>query len=155
MPNQLNIIKKKDIFYRAVPLILTTIFLLLSLGNLGIDELSMLSALNPLLVLVGTILFIDGIVLIFEFFRNLPDAGNHLGAKSGAYMFLGMGIIVIAFGIGSITGFYDPFTGSQNNYEITLLLVAVLGLTAIVQYISVHPFLFTNKRSASHMIRSG
>lgn len=118
-----------------------------------IPQLQVFQALSPLLIFTGTILFIDGIVLIFEFFRNLPDAGNHLGAKSGAYMFLTMGIIVLAFGVGSLTGFYDPFAHATGNIEITLLLAVILGLTAIVQYTSVHPFLFSKKKNLSHMIR--
>ena len=152
MPNQTNVLLKKDTFYRAVPLILTTIFFFMVAP---IPQLEIFQALSPLLIFTGTILLIDGIVLIFEFFRNLPDAGNHLGAKSGAYMFLVMGMIVLAFGVGSITGFYDPFANVQSNYEITLLLTAVLGLTAMVQYVSVHPFLFTKKKSFAHMARSG
>ena len=150
MPNQLDVLLKKDTFYRAVPLILTTIFFLMVAP---IPQLQIFQALSPLLIFTGTVLLIDGIILIFEFFRNLPDAGNHIGAKTGAYMFLVMGVVVLAFGVGSITGFYDPFENVQSNAELTVLLAVVLGLTAVVQYTSVHPFLFTKKRSLAHQLR--
>lgn len=150
MVNQQSILKKQGIFYRAVPLIITTIFFFMIAP---IEQLSFFQALNPLLIFVGTILFIDGIVLFFEMFRNLPDASNHAGAKTGAYLFGIMGIILLVIGTGSITGFYDPFA-SMGSDAITLLLSAVLGITIIIQYISIHPILFQGKRNLSHAIRT-
>jgi len=148
--DQIALLKKKGIFYRAVPLIFTTLFFFMVAP---LEQLAPFQALNPLLVFVGTLLFIDGIILFIEFARNLPDAGNHTGAKTGAYIFLIMAIILVAFGIGSITGFYDPFD-DISNYEITLLLTAILGITALIQYVSIHPIIFMGKRNASHAIRT-
>jgi len=151
MVNQQSVLKKQGIFYRAVPMIITVVFFFMVAP---FEQLSLFQALNPLLVLTGLVLFIDGIVLFFEMFRNLPDANNHAGAKTGAYLFGIMGIILLALGIGSLTGYYDAFD-DLNNYEITLLLTVVLGITIIIQYVSIHPILFMGKRNASHAIRTG
>ena len=151
MVNQQSVLKKQGIFYRAVPMIITTVFFFLVVP---LEQFSGFQALSPLLVLTGLILFIDGIVLFFEMFRNLPDAGNHAGAKTGAYLFGIMGIILLALGIGSLTGYFDPFD-NLGNYEVTLLLTVVLGITMIIQYISIHPILFMGKRNASHAIKTG
>ncbi len=150
MVNQSKVLLNQDIMYRAIPL---TVTIVLFLMIAPIPALSFMRNIDPVLMLAGLILFIDAVVLLVEFFRNLPDAGSHNGAKTGAYMFLVMSIILFIFG--GATMFFDDYNPFANaSGDITnLTLTAILGITALVMYTSVHPLLFTKSNTLAHAIR--
>lgn len=149
MVNQLTVIASKDLLYRAVPLVFTLLFFL---QIAPFKELYFMRNIEPVQLWSGTLLFIDGFVMIVEFFRNLPDAGNHLGAKSGAYIFLIMGIIAFGFGFASVTGLYDPLASMSEPVSNTTLTI-LLGLSSVILYASVHPSIFHQKRNLAKLIR--
>jgi hypothetical protein len=150
MVDQISVLAKKDVLYRSVPLVFTAIFFLMIAP---IPQLQFIRNVDPVVIFSGTLLFVDGLILIVEMFRNLPDARNHLGAKTGAYLFGIMGIIVFAFGFVSITGLYDPFIDTDAT-TTNLTLTAILGITSIVMYSSVHPMIFHGKRNLASLVRS-
>ena len=149
MVNQISFIVKKDILFRAVPLIFTVIFFL---QIAPFPQLQFMRNVEPIQVWSGTLLLINGFVMVIEYFRNLPDAGNHLGAKSGAYIFLIMGIIAFLFGFATTTGLYDPFANASETVVNTTLTI-LLGLSAVILYASVHPSLFHQKHTLAKLLR--
>ncbi len=149
MVNQNNILLDKSILFRAVPLVFTVLFFV---QIAPIPQLQFIHNAEPIVLWSSTLLFIVGLVFIVEFFRNLPDTGNHNGAKTGAYMFLVMGLIAFGFGFADIAGIYDPF--SNNNDTLNLLLSLLLGLSSIILYISLHPSIFHRKRTLAQLVRS-
>ena len=149
MPNQITILARKDLLFRAVPLLFTVIFFL---QIAPIPQLQFMRNVDPIQIWSSTLLLVDGFVLVIEFFRNLPDVGNHLGAKSGAYIFLIMGIIAFLFGIFTLSGIYDPFANTSEAVTNTTLTI-MLGLTSVIMYASVHPALFHQKKNLAKLIR--
>ena len=149
MVNQISVIASKDLLYRSVPLVFTLLFFM---QIAPFKELYFMRNVEPVLLWSGTLLLIDGFVMLVEFFRNLPDTGNHLGAKSGAYIFLVMGLIAFVFGIASLTGLYDPLADMSPSVANTTLTI-LLGLSTIILYASVHPSIFHQKRNLAHLLR--
>ena len=145
----MGVLQKKDFLYRSIPLVITALFFFMIAP---IPQLAFMRNVEPVMLFAGTILFVDGIILIVEMFRNLPDAGNHMGAKTGAYLFGIMGAIVLIFAVAIITDQYNPFDNMGEN-AIILTLTAILGITAIVQYASIHPMLFHGKKNLAKVIR--
>ena len=107
--------------------------------------------MNVGLIVVSTILFIDGILLIIEGFRNLPDAGSRI-AKTGAMFFFIVGVGVLIFGISVFTE-YNPFE-NKTSIEIVTILSIILGITVLVQFTAIFPFIF-QKRNLAHLLKSG
>lgn len=134
--------------YRATPFILTSILLIMILP---FKELSSIQNMNVGLIVVSTILFIDGILLIIEGFRNLPDAGSRI-AKTGAMFFFIVGVGVLIFGISVFTE-YNPFE-NKTSIEIVTILSIILGITVLVQFTAIFPFIF-QKRNLAHLLKSG
>ncbi len=141
---------RKELIYRIIPFVLTSIILLMILP---IDELGFIQNMNLGVLLVSTILLIDGILLIVEGVRNLPDVGSK-GAKTGAIIFFVIGGGILIFGIGIITGEYDPFE-NKNDIEIITVLSVLLGVTVLIQFIAFAPFAIFHKRNLAHLIKSG
>ena len=134
--------------YRATPFILTSILLIMILP---FKELSSIQNMNVGQIVVSTILFIDGILLIIEGFRNLPDAGSRI-AKTGAMFFFIVGVGVLIFGISVFTE-YNPFE-NKTSIEIVTILSIILGITVLVQFTAIFPFIF-QKRNLAHLLKSG
>ena len=139
----------KELAYRATPFVLTSIILLMILP---IDELGFIQNANLGILLVSTILFIDGILLIVEGFRNLPDAGSKV-AKTGAMFFFAIGAGILLFGITVFTGNYDPFD-NKSDIEIITILSVLLGITVFIQFVAIFP-LFFHKKNLAHLTKSG
>ena len=148
MTNQSSNQLHKELVYRATPFILTSILLIMILP---IKELSSIQNMNVGLIVVSAILFIDGILLIIEGFRNLPDAGSKV-AKTGAIFFFIVGAGVLLFG-GSIFTEYNPFE-NKTSIEIVTILSVILGITVLVQFTAIFP-LFFHKRNLGHLVKSG
>ena len=148
MGNQSSNQLHKELVYRATPFILTSILLLMILP---FKELSFIQNMNVGLIVISAILFIDGILLIIEGFRNLPDAGSKV-AKTGAMFFFIVGAGVLLFG-GSIFTEYNPFE-NKTSIEIVTILSVILGITVLVQFTAIFP-LFFHKRNLGHLVKSG
>jgi hypothetical protein len=148
MPNQSSNQLHKELVYRATPFILTSILLIMILP---IKELSSIQNMNVGLIVISAILFIDGVLLIIEGFRNLPDAGSKV-AKTGAIFFFIVGAGVLIFG-GSIFTEYNPFE-NKTSIEIVTILSVILGITVLVQFTAIFP-LFFHKRNLGHLVKSG
>ena len=148
MTNQSSNQLHKELVYRATPFILTSILLIMILP---IKELSSIQNMNVGLIVVSAILFIDGVLLIIEGFRNLPDAGSKV-AKTGAIFFFIVGAGVLIFG-GSIFTEYNPFE-NKTSIEIVTILSVILGITVLVQFTAIFP-LFFHKRNLGHLVKSG
>ena len=148
MGNQSSNQLHKELVYRATPFILTSILLIMILP---IKELSSIQNMNVGLIVVSAILFIDGVLLIIEGFRNLPDAGSKV-AKTGAIFFFIVGAGVLIFG-GSIFTEYNPFE-NKTSIEIVTILSVILGITVLVQFTAIFP-LFFHKRNLGHLVKSG
>lgn len=148
MGNQSSNQLHKELVYRATPFILTSILLIMILP---FKELSSIQNMNVGLIVVSTILFIDGILLIIEGFRNLPDAGSRI-AKTGAMFFFIVGVGVLIFGISVFTE-YNPFE-NKTSIEIVTILSIILGITVLVQFTAIFPFIF-QKRNLAHLLKSG
>ena len=140
----------KELIYRTIPFVLTTIILLMILP---IDELGFIQNMNLGILLASTILFIDGILLIVEGFRNLPDSGTKV-AKTGAMFFFVIGAGILVFGLTIFTGNYDPFE-NKNSLEIATILSILLGITALIQFVAFAPFAIFHKRNLAHLMKSG
>lgn len=151
MVDQLSLLAKKDILYRLIPLVFTTLFFLMIAP---IQQLQFIRNADPVLTFSGTLLLIVGLIFIIEFFRNLPDAKSHAGAKSGALLFLVMGIITMIFGVLAISELYDPFTNAGVENAENLLLTALLGLSSLILFVAIVPLLH-GKKSLAHAIRTG
>ena len=149
MGNQSSNQLHKELVYRATPFILTSILLIMILP---IKELSSIQNMNVGLIVVSAILFIDGILLIIEGFRNLPDAGSKV-AKTGAIFFFIVGAGVLLFGLTLITDTYNPFE-NKTSIEIVTILSVILGITVLVQFTAIFP-LFFHKRNLGHLVKSG
>ena len=117
-----------------------------------IDDLGFIQNANLGILLVSTILFIDGILLIVEGFRNLPDAGSKV-AKTGAMFFFAIGAGILLFGITVFTGNYDPFD-NKSDIEIITVLSVLLGITVFIQFVAIFP-LFFHKKNLAHLAKSG
>ena len=148
MTNQSSNQLHKELVYRATPFILTSILLIMILP---IKELSSIQNMNVGLIVISAILFIDGVLLIIEGFRNLPDAGSKV-AKTGAIFFFIVGAGVLIFG-GSIFTEYNPFE-NKTSIEIVTILSVILGITVLVQFTAIFP-LFFHKRNLGHLVKSG
>ena len=148
MPNQSSNQLHKELVYRATPFILTSILLIMILP---IKELSSIQNMNVGLIVISAILFIDGVLLIIEGFRNLPDAGSKV-AKTGAIFFFIVGAGVLLFG-GSIFTEYNPFE-NKTSIEIVTILSVILGITVLVQFTAIVPFAFFHKRNLAHLAKS-
>ena len=148
MGNQSSNQLHKELVYRATPFILTSILLIMILP---IKELSSIQNMNVGLIVISAILFIDGVLLIIEGFRNLPDAGSKV-AKTGAIFFFIVGAGVLIFG-GSIFTEYNPFE-NKTSIEIVTILSVILGITVLVQFTAIFP-LFFHKRNLGHLVKSG
>ena len=149
MPNQNSAKLYKELAYRATPFVLTSIILLMILP---IDELGFIQNANLGILLVSTILFIDGILLIVEGFRNLPDVGSKI-AKTGAMFFFAIGAGILLFGITIFTGTYDPFE-NKSDIEIITVLSVLLGVTVFIQFVAIFP-LFFHKKNLAELVKSG
>lgn len=149
MPNQNSAKLYKELAYRATPFVLTSIILLMIIP---IDDLGFIQNANLGILLVSTILFIDGILLIVEGFRNLPDAGSKV-AKTGAMFFFAIGAGILLFGITVFTGNYDPFD-NKSDIEIITVLSVLLGITVFIQFVAIFP-LFFHKKNLAHLAKSG
>ena len=55
-------------------------------------------------------------------------------AKTGAYMFLGIAVITLIYGIATITGFFDPMKNAGNSEILNLGLTIILGISALLLY---------------------
>jgi len=139
----------KELVYRATPFVLTSILLLMIIP---IKEISFIQNMNVGLIVITAILFIDGILLIIEGFRNLPDAGSKI-AKTGAMFFFIVGAGVLLFGLTLITDTYNPFE-NKTSFEIVTILSVILGITVLVQFTAIFPFLF-QKKNLAHLLKSG
>ena len=140
---------RKELIYRTIPFVLTTIILLMILP---IDELEFIQSMNLGILLASTILLIDGILLIVEGFRNLPDVGSKI-AKTGAMFFFAIGAGILLFGITIFTGTYDPFE-NKSDIEIITVLSVLLGVTVFIQFVAIFP-LFFHKKNLAHLAKSG
>ena len=140
---------RKELIYRIIPFVLTSIILLMILP---IDELEFIQSMNLGILLASTILLIDGILLIVEGVRNLPDSGTKV-AKTGAVFFFAIGAGILLFGITVFTGNYDPFD-NKSDIEIITVLSVLLGITVFIQFVAIFP-LFFHKKNLAHLTKSG
>jgi len=150
MPNQTSAMLRKELIYRIIPFVLTSIILLMILP---IDELEFIQSMNLGILLASTILLIDGILLIVEGVRNLPDSGTKV-AKTGAVFFFAIGAGILVFGIAIFSGEYDPFE-NKSDVEIITILSVLLGVTVLIQFIAFVPFAIFHKRNLAHLMKSG
>ena len=141
---------RKELIYRIIPFVLTSIILLMILP---IDELEFIQSMNLGILLASTILLIDGILLIVEGVRNLPDSGTKV-AKTGAVFFFAIGAGILVFGIAIFSGEYDPFE-NKSDVEIITILSVLLGATVLIQFIAFAPFAIFHKRNLAHLMKSG
>ena len=148
MPDAVKLLQKKFILMKSVLLVFSVLFFLMIAP---IPQLEVIRNIDPVLLWSGSLLLFVGLVLLIEFFRNLPDAGNHTGAKTGAYMFLVLGVIALLYGILTFTGTYNAFefagTTDIPNFGLTILL----GIVSAILYASIHPEIFHHKTLAKHI----
>ncbi len=149
MANQSSAKLRKELAYRATPFVFTSIFLLMILP---FKELGIIQNMSVGILFASVILFIDGILLVIEGFRNMPDAGSSV-AKTGAIFFFVIGAGLLLFGGAIFSGNYDPFV-NQSNIEIAVVLSVLLGLTILIQLLAIFP-LFFHKRNLAHLAKSG
>lgn len=141
----IEILQKKSILYKLVLLVLN---LILFFYLLPIAELNTLRMINPLVLLTSTIIFLTGIALLIEFFRNWSDAKEHNGARSGSAPFLIMGIALFLFGIAYFFGGYNIYAGAGQENALNVVLVILLGGASVVLYYGAHPEIFHGKTIA-------
>jgi hypothetical protein len=133
---------KKEILLKIIPLVFVSLFFI---QIAPIEQFSFISNIDFVHAWSGILLLFVGGIFLIEYFRNIPDAGNSKKAKSGAYMFLGISVITLIYGIATITGFFDPMQNAGNSEIINLGLTVILGISALLLYASVHPTLVTHK----------
>ena len=119
---------RKELIYRTIPFVLTTIILLMILP---IDELEFIQSMNL------------GILL---------DVGSKI-AKTGAMFFFAIGAGILLFGITIFTGTYDPFE-NKSDIEIITVLSVLLGVTVFIQFVAIFP-LFFHKKNLAELVKSG
>lgn len=94
-----------------------------------LDQFKSLRSFDFHVIFYTYLLIFVGLVMIIEFGRNMPDARDSYGATTGAFTFLIIGIIALAYGGGIFAGVYDPF---EDKGMFALMLSLILGITAVL-----------------------
>ena len=136
---------------KLVPLVFTTILFFILFP---VEQVDVLRDTDPLAIFTAVILFVAGIVLLIDFARNWADAKNHNGAKSGAIVFLIMGIALMLYGGAELFGFYNIYTDAGNETALNIILVILLGGASIMLYAGAHPEI-VHRKTLAKSIRQG
>ena len=150
-PSDFSLGVTKTVLIESLALIFTVAFFL---QIAPIEQLEPIRNIEPIVLWSGLLLLFVGGVFIVEFVRNLPDAGNHAGAKTGAYMFLVLSIITLLYGALTFSGVFNPFENAGSTDIPNFGLSILLGIVSIILYASIHPEIIHHKALAGSIKHS-
>lgn len=145
-----QILQEKAIMLKLVPLVFT---LILFFYMIPIAQLDTLREKDPLVVFTSTILFVAGIAIMIDFYRQWSDAKAHNGARGGAITYLVIGITLLVFGGANFTEIYDVFDLAGQDTALNIILTILLGATSVTLYVHVHPEI-RRRKTLAHTVRT-
>lgn len=146
MVDQATVIARRSIALKLFGLVL----IIIAIANtLQVEALAGFQQISLEIKFYSAVTMFAGLILIIEGLRNLPVAKDHFGAKTGAYIFLVLGVITIIFGTSIMMSFVDV----DNLGQWGFLYDGLLGFAGLMLFIAVLPEIINGKLIA-HQLRN-